>query len=98
MQTAHKYHSLENNIRRQLSVCRSHRTEAAEYYEWVGEYFDTLESDSPLIPDSITEQVKNWAKQKQISFIIYDKQIMINEHSNSELDSTETPLEVIIHQ
>jgi hypothetical protein len=53
---AAKYSSLENNIKRQLSLNREDRVNAGEYLEWISRSYDELFSTTPLIPDDIYQR------------------------------------------
>jgi hypothetical protein len=60
---ASKYTSLESNIRRQLSLCRSDRINAGEYLEWIGNSFDELFLASPLVATKIYEDYVKLARE-----------------------------------
>ena len=60
---ASKYISLENNIRRQLALCRWDRVHAQRYLEWVGKSFDNLFRESPLIAARIYSKYIEMAKK-----------------------------------
>lgn len=64
---ASKYTSLESNIRRQLSLCRTDRIHSVEYLEWVGNSFDDLFLASPLVAKNIYENYIKLAKEHGIT-------------------------------
>lgn len=65
---AAKYSSLENNIKRQLSLDKTERVNAGEYLEWISRSYDELFSSTPLIPSDIYERfiVKEETKKETI--------------------------------
>lgn len=64
---AAKYASLENNIRRQLSLTRDERIGAKEYLNWISNAYDELFSSAPLIPDEIYKQWQDAARQNNLT-------------------------------
>jgi hypothetical protein len=79
---ATKYDALNNNIRRQLAISRSHRVPAGEYYEWVGDYFDNLSKESPSISQPAMKKGEQWALSKSYAFIEDSTDIIINSKSS----------------
>lgn len=59
---ASKYTSLESNVRRQLDLCKTDRTNAAQYLEWVGNSFDELFMASPLVAENVYNEYAVLAK------------------------------------
>lgn len=53
---AARYTSLENNVRRQLTLYRNDRIAAREYLEWLSISYDELFSASPLVSTSVYEK------------------------------------------
>ena len=63
---AAKYASLENNIRRQLSLNRNERVNAGKYLEWISTSYDELFSSTPLMPDDIYQKWVNTAEKNSM--------------------------------
>jgi hypothetical protein len=81
---ASRYDALNNNIRRQLSVSRSHRVPAGEYYEWVGEYYDNLDSEASFISELVMKKGELWAVEKNYTFVVDDAEVIVNSKSSSD--------------
>jgi hypothetical protein len=64
---ASKYASLENNIKRQLSLSRSERVNPASYSEWITSSFDDIFTSSPLISDDIYTAWTVFAKKHNLT-------------------------------
>lgn len=64
---ATKYASLENNIRRNLSLLPEDRVSAGEYLEWVSNSSDELFTAAPLIPDEIYDEWVEYAKKNHLT-------------------------------
>jgi len=64
---AAKYASLENNIRRQLSLNRNERVNAGKYLEWISASYDELFSSTPLMPDDVYKKWVDVAVKNSIS-------------------------------
>jgi hypothetical protein len=75
---AAKYQVLASNIRRQLAVTRTHRVPAGEYYEWIGEYFDNLYSESPLVTDHVEQIGLAWAQNHGIHCVVESIAVFVN--------------------
>lgn len=88
---ATKYASLENNIRRQLSLSRSSRVNCSKYLEWVTTSFDDLFGSTPLIPDDIYTEWTGIAMQnnisvpKELTTVITDKHIDTDIYSDNPI-------------
>lgn len=59
--TSLKFASLENNIKRQLTLLPEDRQPADKYLEWVTHSFDELFNSSPIVVDTV---FKKWQKEK----------------------------------
>lgn len=57
--TSCNYKSLEMNIKRQLSLEREDRIDAIEYLNWVGNSYDELYANAPLVSISVYKKFKN---------------------------------------
>lgn len=85
---ASKYTSLESNVRRQLALCRTDRINASQYLEWIGESFDELFMESPLVSSKIYNEYVKLAKEHGI--IIPDEyQITVNVFEDDHLRKNE---------
>jgi hypothetical protein len=66
---AMKYNSLENNIKRQLSLYRADRIKPDHYLKWIEIKFEEINSTSPLIHKNFlkinNEQPKEYTEPKQ---------------------------------
>jgi hypothetical protein len=60
--TSLKFSSLENNIKRQLTLRREDRQPADKYLEWVIHSFDELFNSSPIIVDTVFQK---WSKERK---------------------------------
>jgi hypothetical protein len=76
---ASRYLSLENNVRRQLSMFRKDRINAKSYVEWLSKSFDELFLASPLISNEINKIYLEKAEKKGIKMIRYDDNIEVSE-------------------
>jgi hypothetical protein len=59
--TSLKFASLENNIKRQLTLLPEDRQSADKYLEWVTHSFDELFNSSPIIVETV---FKKWSKEQ----------------------------------
>lgn len=59
--TSLKFASLENNIKRQLTLLPEDRQPADKYLEWVTHSFDELFNSSPIVVDTV---FKKWKKDR----------------------------------
>jgi hypothetical protein len=84
---AAKYSSLENNIKRQLSLHRDDRVNAGEYLEWISTSYDELFSGSPLVTDEIYEEWIRFAKENNI-------ETKIKQHAPLSTVKTETNVDL----
>jgi hypothetical protein len=84
---AAKYSSLENNIKRQLSLQRDDRVNAGEYLEWISTSYDELFSGSPLVTDEIYEEWIRFAKENNI-------ETKIKQHAPLSTVKTETNVDL----
>lgn len=75
---ASKYSSLENNIKRQLSLARDDRVNAGEYLEWISTSYDELFSSSPLISDDVYEDWLAFAEENKIETKVIKRQATLN--------------------
>ena len=60
--TSLKFSSLENNIKRQLTLLPEDRQPADKYLDWVIHSFDELFNSSPIIVDTV---FKKWSKERK---------------------------------
>lgn len=60
--TSLKFASLENNIKRQLTLLPEDRQSADKYLEWVTHSFDELFNSSPIIVETV---FKKWTKEQR---------------------------------
>jgi hypothetical protein len=59
--TSLKFSSLENNIKRQLTLNREDRQPVDKYLEWVTHSFDELFNSSPIVVETV---FKKWSKEQ----------------------------------
>jgi hypothetical protein len=60
--TSLKFSSLENNIKRQLTLSPEDRQPADKYLDWVIHSFDELFNSSPIIADTVFQK---WSKERK---------------------------------
>jgi hypothetical protein len=62
-----EYLSLENNIKRQLSLNRVDRTNGKEYLRWVTDAYDNLYASAPLLPNFVYTEYAKIAEKQNLS-------------------------------
>jgi hypothetical protein len=88
---AAKYTSLENNVRRQLSLYRKNRIQSHIYMEWVETKFDELFISSPLIPLEIYNKYIEFAKENG-KIIPHKYSTIIKINDSEEIEKTITDI------
>lgn len=99
-QAAARYTSLENNIRRHLSLYRDERNEPYEYLEWLTQKFDDLFNDAPLISTEICKKyetnpsinyitISGEREEDSIKNLISTDEISVNPKEHNESDVVE---------
>lgn len=93
---AAKYTSLEQNIRRQLSLYRDERVNAGKYLQWVSVSFDDLFSGSPLVSDDV---YKKWATfaQKHNIFVPKEYGILVEVHASAKINALANVCEIKVN-
>ena len=81
--TSLKFSSLENNIKRQLTLRREDRQPADKYLEWVIHSFDELFNSSPIIVDTVFQK---WSKERKDAS---------KEHTDASKEHTDASKEAI---
>ena len=62
-----RYSSLENNIKRQLTLKPEYREKPNDYYVFIGKNFDDLTENSPRIPSRISKDFVHKAKKNKLA-------------------------------
>lgn len=88
---AAKYTSLENNVRRQLTLPRNVRTNAARYTHWLSTSYDDLFLASPLIDTHIVRRYNAGAKASGLS-VPLEQEIVISINTDYDHGSINTQL------
>ena len=83
---ASKYNSLENNIRRQLSLDYKDRIEASKYLEWVCNSYDELFENCPI---PLTFHDKDEERQDQVKEEVKETPIQVVVEKIPEVHSVE---------
>lgn len=77
---AAKYASVESNVRRQLSLYRSDRTDSISYMEWLETKYEEILASAPLIHQNIFDDYSDKAKENNWNIPnSYSHTIVINE-------------------
>jgi hypothetical protein len=69
---AARFSSLKSNIERQLSLAPEERVQAGEYFEWVSESYDELNSSAPLLQEKIVKKIKTDGVEKEVKIDIQE--------------------------
>ena len=92
--TSHKiassrYDSLEQNVRRQLSIYRTDRISADEYFDYICKSFEDLNNSSPMIPTG-KKIIDTYSKAIELLENEYEYE---NENENKKLQYVDADLE-----
>lgn len=79
--TSLKFASLENNIKRQLTLKPEDRQPADKYLDWVIHSFDELFNSSPIVVDTV---FKKWSKERKEEEKQLTETHVCKEHSQEE--------------
>lgn len=69
---AARFSSLKSNIERQLSLASEERVQAGEYFEWVSESYDELNSSAPLLQEKEIKKTKTDRVEKEVKIEIQE--------------------------